>query len=95
MSKYIDAEKLLQRLEASPIFYNFGEDGTFIKEFVMELIQRQPTINPDEIRIKAIDDFAVRLKKYYNSFNGSTSTILAAYHINQIAEEMMVLNDEK
>ena len=41
--KVIDAEKLLTRLEASPIFDNFGEDGLFIKEFVLELIKMQPT----------------------------------------------------
>lgn len=94
MAKYIDKEKLLQRLEASPIFNNFGEDGAFIKEFVLELIQRQPTINPDEIRAAAITEFAERLRKYYVNLKGNTSTILAAYHIERIAEEMKVPKDE-
>lgn len=94
MSEYIDADKLLQRLESSPLFNNFGEDGVLIREFVTELIQRQPTINPDEIRINAVVEFAERLKKYYNNLKGSTSTVLAAYHIDQISKEMTVPNDE-
>ena len=42
MTKYIDGEKLAQRLEGSPLFDNFGEDGSFIKEFILELIKMQP-----------------------------------------------------
>lgn len=95
MADYIDKEKLLQRLESSPIFANFGEDGTFIKEFVLELIKMQPTTNLDEIRAAAITEFADRLKKYYVNLKGNTPTILAAYHIDQIKEEMMVTKYEK
>ena len=39
---YINKEKLLQRIEASPLFNNFGEDGFFIKNFVIELIREYP-----------------------------------------------------
>ena len=85
MSRPIDADALAQRLEASPLFNNFGEAGIFIKDFVLELIQNQPTAK-NEVR-KAIDDFAERLKKYYNSFNGHTHTAVVAYHIDQIATE--------
>lgn len=95
MDKYINQKALLTRLEASPIFNNFGEDGTFIKEFVLELIKMQPTTNLDEIRATAITEFADRLKKYYVNLKGNTSTILAAYHIDRIAEEMKVPKYEK
>ena len=37
----------------------------------------------------AIDEFAKRLKKYYDSLRGqSPSTPLIVYHIDQIASEM-------
>lgn len=36
-----------------------------------------------------IKEFADRLKKYYSSFTGKTSTVLTAYHIDQIATEML------
>ena len=39
---YIEKEDLLKRIDASPLFDNFGEDGLFIKDFVMELIQQRP-----------------------------------------------------
>ena len=49
MAEYINQKSLLTRLESSPIFNNFGEDGLFIKEFVLELIQRQPTEDVVEV----------------------------------------------
>ena len=49
MDKYIDREALLQRLEASPLFGHFGEDGAFIKGFVTELIEMQPSTDVVEV----------------------------------------------
>lgn len=39
---YTKKEHLLKRIEASPLFKNFGEDGLFIKDFVTELVQQMP-----------------------------------------------------
>lgn len=89
MTKYIDREKLAQMIKASPIFNSFGEDGLFIKEFVWQLIQRQPAINLDELIADAITEFAEMLKKYYSNLKGFTYASLAAYHIDQIAKEMI------
>ena len=47
------------------------------------------TTDAVKARADAITEFAERLKKYYNSFNGQTSSIAVAYHIAQIAKEMM------
>lgn len=41
----------------------------------------------------AIEDFAERLKKYYNNLNGTTSSGLVAYHIEQIKKEMLEKNN--
>lgn len=39
MSKrYIDADKLVARINASPVFSNMGTDGFFIRECVLNLI---------------------------------------------------------
>ena len=45
--------------------------------------------NRKAIRAEAITEFAERLKKYYNHLKGNTSAALAAYHIDQIKEEML------
>lgn len=44
---------------------------------------------PEEIRAAAIKEFADRLKKYYNILNSTTSSVLVAYHIDQVAKEML------
>ena len=36
MSRYIDADKLEARLNASPAFQNMGQDGYFLKEIVLK-----------------------------------------------------------
>lgn len=50
MSRYIDADALIVRLENSPIFLNFGEDGLFIREFVIRCIQDRTTADVAEVR---------------------------------------------
>lgn len=50
MSRYIDGDRLQDRIIASPLFHNFGQDGYFIKEFVLDLISRQPTADVVEVR---------------------------------------------
>ena len=40
MARYIDADKFAERIKASPIFPNMGQDGYFIQEFVLDLIDR-------------------------------------------------------
>ena len=49
MSRYIDAEALQNRIYASPLFSNFGEDGWFIKDFILDLIDRQTTADVVEV----------------------------------------------
>ena len=44
MARYIDADKLIERIEASPSFQNFGMDGYFLRDLVINLINRQPMV---------------------------------------------------
>lgn len=44
---------------------------------------------PEQIRAEAITEFADRLKNYYNHLKGQTSAPLVAYHIDQIAKELI------
>jgi hypothetical protein len=50
MNRYIDADKLQGRIIASPLFSSFGEDGWFIKDFVIDLIGKQPAADVVEVR---------------------------------------------
>lgn len=38
---------------------------------------------------QGVKDLTERLKKYYNNLNGTTSSGLVAYHIDQIRKEML------
>ncbi len=46
MSRYIDADALKRRLYASPAFFHFGEDGLFIRDTVLDIIEKFPTSIP-------------------------------------------------
>ena len=48
--KYIDKEKLVERLMASPIFPNLGQDGYFVREFLLDLIYKFPTEAVEDVR---------------------------------------------
>lgn len=50
MSRYIDAEKLVERIKASPAFPNMGEDGYFLRGCVCDLIEMQPTADVAPVR---------------------------------------------
>ena len=50
MSKrYIDADKLIKRLNASPAFPNVGTDGFFLLGVVEDLVRLQPTADVAEV----------------------------------------------
>lgn len=42
MPRYIDADALKRRIYASPMFFHFGEDGFFIRDAVLNLIEKFP-----------------------------------------------------
>ena len=54
MAEYIERKALIKRLENSPLFTNFGEDGYFIRNGVIDIINRQsveiPTAYVVEVR---------------------------------------------
>lgn len=49
MSRYIDLEKAIERLKASPAFSNFGTDGYFLLGVVEDLLNKQPTADAVEV----------------------------------------------
>ena len=46
MSRYIDADKFTERIKASPAFCNMGQDGYFLQEVVLQILEKFPTANP-------------------------------------------------
>ena len=77
---FVDKDELIKALQYDRDQYIKGfEDGC--KDRVDKLVE--------QVRADAITEFAERLKKYYSSFTGKTSTVLTAYHIDQIAKEML------
>lgn len=50
MSKYIDLEKAIERLNASLAFSNFGTDGYFLLGVVEDLLNNQPSADVVEVR---------------------------------------------
>lgn len=49
MPEYIERESLLKRLNASPLFSNIRDGGFFIKDGVLDLVQKQPTADVVEV----------------------------------------------
>jgi hypothetical protein len=43
MERYIDADKFIERLKASPAFPNMGMDGYFLLDVVENLLKKFPT----------------------------------------------------
>lgn len=43
MARYIDLDKAIERLKASPAFSNMGTDGYFLLDIVENLLNKQPT----------------------------------------------------
>lgn len=43
MARYIDADKFIERLKASPAFHNMGMDGYFLLDVVETLLKNFPT----------------------------------------------------
>lgn len=59
MPRYIDADRLIERLKVSPIFHDFGMDGYFIRDMVIDLIECRPTayVAPKSEVARLIEDF--------------------------------------
>lgn len=43
--RLIDADKFAERLNASPAFINMGQDGYFMRDIVLNLLSKQPTVD--------------------------------------------------
>ena len=54
MPKYLEQEALVQRLKNSPLFTNFGEDGYFIRNGVIDIIKKQqePKQTADVVEVR-------------------------------------------
>lgn len=49
MARYIDADKLKNRIKASCVFPNIGQDGYFLQNCTIDLIDKQPTADVVEV----------------------------------------------
>ena len=49
MARYIDADKLIERINASCAFPNVGQDGCFLRDCVIDLIGKQTTADVVEV----------------------------------------------
>lgn len=85
MARYIDANKLIEMLMHNP---NFLTAPKHSKDGIIDEIVYQPTADVAP-RAETVREFADRLKNYYTHLKGSTLTATAAYHIEQIAKEMI------
>lgn len=56
MKEYIEREALIERLEYSPLFSNIRDGGFFIKDGVLDLVERQPAADVVEVRHGYWDD---------------------------------------
>lgn len=61
MAEYIERKALIQRLKNSPLFTNFGEDGFFICNGVIDIIKKQPSVK------SAADVVEVRHGRWLNT----------------------------
>jgi hypothetical protein len=53
MSRYIDADKFAERIKASPAFSIMGQDGYFLQEVVLDLLDKRSTADVvDVVRCK-------------------------------------------
>lgn len=99
MARYIDADALVEMYERSiKDDWNKKTSPTSwadAYECVIADIDDQPTADVvpkselEAVRADAIREFADRLKKYYTTLGDTTLSSMVAYHIEQIANEMI------
>lgn len=78
MARYIDADKLKKRIYASPMFFHFGEDGFFIRDGVLDLIEKFP------IAISTADVAEVKRGKWTLHNDGSGTCEVCGRHQKSI-----------
>ena len=71
MARYIDADALKRRIYASPIFFHFGEDGFFIRDAVLDLIDKFPAekTTADVVEVVRCKDCKCRALTEEGEFN--------------------------
>jgi hypothetical protein len=104
MSRYIDADALKDDLihnrgfypaiVASAIKNTPTADVVEVEEYKDQLCQLNAKIYELQLQLETarattVREFADRLKKYYTIINSSTNSNLVAYHVDQVAKEML------
>ena len=74
--EYIEREAVIQRLKNSPLFTNFGEDGFFICNGVIDIIKKQPSVK------SAADMVEVRHGHWINDICSVCRVDLGIYDID-------------
>lgn len=68
MPRYVDLDKAIERLKASPAFPNFGTDGYFLLNVVEDLLKHLPIA--DVVPRAEIDVVRCKDCKYWQDNNG-------------------------
>ena len=68
MARYIDADKLKDRIKASCAFPNIGQDGYFLQDCTIDLIDKQPTA--DVVEVVRCKDCRNRIEKNWSKCHG-------------------------
>jgi hypothetical protein len=93
MARYIDVTDITKQIADFKKAVN-SPNSDYLTGYICALsvteglIAETPTADVAP-RADTVREFADRLKNYYTHLKGSTSASLAAYHIEQIAKEMI------
>lgn len=93
--RLIDADKFAERINASPAFPNMGQDGYFLREIVLDFLDKQPTV---DIKTEVAKEIFAEIENHIRPFesaedmhgrqafeNGDTT----AMQIHQYAENLL------
>ena len=91
MAGYIDVDRLVERIKASPAFPNMGMDGYFLRDVVLNLIEKQPKVNttPKIEVFEEVDKFRTDLmNKFIDLCRGNDYNKLTLLKIGDVVDEI-------
>jgi hypothetical protein len=100
MARYIDADKFIERLKASPAFPNMGMDGYFLLDVVENLLKKFPTadvapkseveelIRENESLAKTVNEASELIRKLRSKVDKSKTEV--AREIFEEIESMLI-----
>ena len=83
MPRYIDLDKAIERLNASPAFPNMGMDGYFLLGVVEDLLRKMPTADvapKTEVEREIFEEFRSEIKEALKSNYRVRDEVEKLYH---------------